>query len=236
MTIVEMIVATCVFTAAMAALISASIAMQTSFKATDSYFSSQGDQLRVMDYFNTDLRRAMAVSVSSNSVTYTPPGGSTQTFTYTNNSIGQATKYFTVVIPHYRKATTPASAFYDPTTLNDVTIVNNKVAYGTDYSKPIVVCYYLLGSTLYRAEVDPDLPATDSRNNPRSIADNVSDFSVIDKPFQAPLTTQIFITVSATFAPKFSRSNWMAALQPNSNTDARVGTTVGTKVLLRNIF
>ncbi len=240
MTIVEMIVATGVFAAAMAALISASIAMQTSFKATDAYFTSEGDQLRVMDYFNTDLRRAMAVSLSSNSVPYKPPGGTSTVFTYTNSSIDQATKYLTVVIPHYRIPTTPPSPYNDPTKINTPTLVptntGNKVAYGADYSKPIVVCYYLLGSTLYRAEVDPDLPANDARNKPRSIADNVSDFSVADSVVKNPLTTQTFVSVSATFAPKYSRSGWKAALDPTSNTASRQGTTVGTKVQLRNIF
>jgi hypothetical protein len=230
MSIVEMMVATGVFTAAMAALISASIAMQTSFAGTESYFSSEGDQLRVMDYFNTDLRRAMAVSsgASSNSVPYTPPGGTPQTFTYTNSSLGQATKYFTMVIPHYRNQTST------PSTINDPTIVNNKVAYGANYQNPIVVCYYLLGSSLYRAEVDPALPSNDPRNNPQSIADNVSDFNVSDSVVHASLTTQTFISVSATFAPKYSRSGWTAALK--SNTASRQGTTVGTKVELRNLF
>lgn len=240
MTIVEMIVATGVFTATMAALISASIALQTSFKATDSYFTSEGDQLRVMDYFNTDLRRAMAVSLSSNSVPYKPPGGTSKTFTYTNSSITQAKKYFTVVIPHYRVATTPAPPYNDPNTINTPIVVpsntGNKLAYGANYANPIVVCYYLLGSTLYRAEVDPDLPASDYRNSPRSIADNVSDFSVSDSFVQNPLTTQTFVSVSATFAPKYSRSGWKAALDPTSNTASRQGTTVGTKVQLRNIF
>jgi hypothetical protein len=113
-------------------------------------------------------------------------------------------------------------------------IVNNKVAYGNNYTNPIVVCYYLLGNSLYRAEVDPDLPSNDSRNNPRSIADNVSDFNVTDTIIKTSLSTQTFVTVSATFAPKYSRSNWTAALK--SNTAARQGTTVGTKVQLRNLF
>lgn len=232
MTIAEMVVATGIFTAAMAALISASIAMQTSFSATDAYFTSEGDQLRVMDYFNTDLRRAMAVAVNSNSVPYTPPGQTTpQTYTYTNSNLGQAKKYFTVVIPHYH-ITNPGAT----PGISDPKVIKNKVTYGASYKNPIVVCYYLLGSSLYRAEVDPDLSPTDPRNNPRAIADNVSDFNITDSPFQASLTTQIFVYASATFAPKFSRSSWKAALVPGSNTASRQGTTIGTRVLLRNLF
>lgn len=224
MTIVEMIVATGVYSVAMAALIGASIAMQTSFSATDDYFTGEGDQLRVMDYFNTDLRRAMAISISSNSVVYTPPGGSATTYTYSNSSINQATKYFTMVIPNYRKMTAT------PSTVNLPNITSSKVDYGT----PIVVCYYLLGNSLYRAEVNPSLPSTDTRNNPRSIADNVSDFNISDSFVKNPLTTQTFVQVSATFAPKYSRSGWAAAL--SSNTASRTGTTLGSKIQLRNVF
>lgn len=224
MTIVEMIVATGVFSVAMAAIVGASIALQTSFAATDDYFTGEGDQLRVMDYFNTDLRRAMAISISSNSVVYTPPGGTATTYTYSNSSINQATKYFTMVIPNYRKLTA------SPSTVNLPSITSSKVNYGT----PIVVCYYLLGSSLYRAEVNPNIPSTDSRNNPRSIADNVSDFNISDSFVKNPLTTQTFVQVSATFAPKYSRSGWTAAL--SRNTAARTGTTLGSKIQLRNVF
>jgi len=225
MTLVEMIVATSVFSVAMAAIVGASIAMQTSFAATDDYFTGEGDQLRVMDYFNTDLRRAMAISISSNSVTYTPPGGSAKTYTYSNGSIDQATKYFTMVIPNYRNLTT------NPSTINLPAPTSNKVDYGT----PIVVCYYLLGNSLFRAEVNPNIPANDSRNNPRSIADNVSDFNISDSFVKNPLTTQTFVQVSATFAPKYSRSGWTAALKSNTANN-RVGTTLGSKIQLRNIF
>lgn len=230
MTLVEMIVATGVFTIAMAALISASISMQMSFSATEDYFTGQGDQLRVMDYFNTDLRRAMAVSISSNTVSYKPPGAAAaQTYTYSNSTIGQATKYFTMVIPNYRNQTTT------PSSINVPQIVSGKVTYGSNYNNPLVVCYYLLGNSLYRAEVDPNLSSTDSRNNPRSIADNVSDFNITDSFVANPLTTQTFVSVSATFAPKYSRGGWAAALKSTTASN-RVGTTIGTKIQLRNIF
>jgi hypothetical protein len=43
------------------------------------------------------------------------------------------------------------------------------------------------------------------------------------------------VAISATFAPKFSRGNWAAALA-SPNTAPRQGTTVGTKIELRNVF
>jgi hypothetical protein len=222
MSIVEMIVSTAVFSVAMAAMISASIALQTSYAATEDYFTGEGDQLRVMDYFNTDLRRALAVGLNANSVTYNGT-------TYSNTVPAGATKYLTVVIPNYRN-----DANTSPGTINFPTITSDKVAYGTaGNNSPVKVSYYLLGTSLYRVEVDPDRAATDLRNQPRSIADNVSDFNIADSFFANPLTTQTFVSISATFAPKYSRSGWTAAL--TSNTAARAGTTVGTKIQLRNL-
>ena len=219
MSIAELIVATAVFSVAMAALISSSISLQMSFAATEDYFLGEGDQLRVMDYFNTDLRRAMAVGLNSNSVTY-------KGTTYSNNVPTGATKYLTVIIPNYRDDST------SPSTPRFPTISSGKVSYGTT---PIKVSYYLYGSTLYRVEVDPDLTSTDSRNQPRSIADNVSDFNITDSVVPNPLITETVVSISATFAPKFSRSGWAASLASNA-ANTRVGTTIGTKIQLRNIF
>jgi len=219
MSIAEIIVATAVFSIAMAAMISASISLQMSFSATDDYFLGEGDQLRVMDYFNTDLRRALAVGLNSNSVAY-------RGVAYSNNVPSGATKYLTVVIPNYKDESTSPATVRFPTVASDVT------NYG---AAPVKVSYYLLGSTLYRVEVDPDLAPGDKRNSPKSIADNVSDFNITDKIVTNPLITETVVSISATFAPKYSRSGWAASLASNT-TAARVGTTIGSKIQLRNLF
>ena len=220
MSIAEIIVATAIFSVAMTALLGASIALQTSFSATDDYFTGEGDQLRVLDYFDTDLRRAMAISLNSNSVTYNGT-------TYSNTVPSGATKYLTVIIPNYRDATAT------PSTIRFPTITSDTVSYG---SAPVKISYYLLGSSLFRMEVDPDLAANDSRNNPTSIADNVSDFTSPDSVIANPLISQTVVSISATFAPKFSRSEWTASLSTSSTTSSRTGTTVGCKIQLRNAF
>jgi len=84
-------------------------------------------------------------------------------------------------------------------------------------------------------EVDPDLAAGDSRNNATSIADNVSDFNITDSVIANPLITETVVSISATFAPQFNRSEWTASLSSNS-TASRTGTIVGCKIQLRNIF
>ena len=214
-----MIVAMGIFSIAMLAMLTASVSLQMSYGAVDNYFTNEGDQMRVMDYFNTDLRRAIAASLSSNSITY---NGNT----YSNTIPAGATKYLTVIIPNYRDQTTTPSAVRFPSINSDV------VSYGNN---PVVVSYYLLGTSIYRVEVDPDLSPGDTRNNAVSIADNVSDFNVTDTKVNDPLITQTLVSISATFAPKFSRSNWAASLLSNT-TNARVGTTVGTQIQLRNVI
>ncbi len=219
LSIVELIVSTAVTSVTLAALVGASISLQTSFSATEDYFLAEGDQLRVMDYFNTDLRRALAVGLNSNTVSY-------RGTVYSNNVPTGATKYLTVVIPNFRnEGTTPSTQRFP-------TIASDAVSYGT---VPVKVSYYLLNSTLYRVEIDPDLPTGDARNQPRSIADNVSDFNITDQIVTNPLITETVVSISATFAPKFSRGNWKLALASNTAT-SRVATTVGSKIHLRNLF
>ena len=216
MTIAEMIVAMAAFSVAMTALLGASVALQTSFSATEDYFLGEGDQLRVMDYFGTDLRRALAVGLNSDTVTY-------KGTSYTNAVPSGATKYLTVVIPNYKD---PTSAIRFPAVSADV------VSYG---AAPVKISYYLLGSTLYRIEVDPDLAAGDKRNKAVSIADNVSDFNITDSIVANPLISETVVSISATFAPKYSRSLWAKSLA-SSTTNSRIGTTVGCKIQLRNLF
>lgn len=216
MSIAELIVAMASFSVAMTALLTASVALQTSFAATEDYFFGEGDQLRVMDYFSTDLRRALAVGLNSDTVTY-------QGISYSNTVPSGATKYVTVVIPNYKDAT---SAARFPTVSRDV------VSYG---ATPVKVSYYLLRASLFRIEVDPDLAVGDKRNKAVSIADNVSDFNITDAIVANPLITETVVSISATFAPKFNRTRWSKSLA-STTTDSRIGTTVGCKIQLRNKF
>lgn len=218
MTLAEMTIAMAIFSVAMTALISASVALQMSFAATDGYFSAEGDQLRVLDYFSTDMRRALAVGLNSATVIY-------KGTSYTNNVPSGATKYLTVVIPNYKDATT------SPPTTRFPTISSDVLSYGT---APVKISYYLLGTSLYRIEVDPDLPATSSQNNAVSIADNVTDFSIIDSVVPNPLISETVVSISTTFAPKYSRKLWAASVL-STTTNSRVGTTVGCKIQLRNL-
>ena len=50
-----------------AAIITASLAMQKSFNAVDNYFATHIQQVRIIDYLNRDVKRALIVTTSAES-------------------------------------------------------------------------------------------------------------------------------------------------------------------------
>jgi prepilin-type N-terminal cleavage/methylation domain-containing protein len=74
-TLAEMLVALGVASVVFAAIITASVALYRSFNAVDAYFSTQMQQLRIIDYLNRDVKRATVVTTSANlqSITVTMP-------------------------------------------------------------------------------------------------------------------------------------------------------------------
>ena len=65
-TLAEMLVALGVASVVFAAIITASVALYRSFNAVDAYFSTQMQQIRIMDYLNRDVKRATVVTTSAN--------------------------------------------------------------------------------------------------------------------------------------------------------------------------
>jgi Tfp pilus assembly protein PilW len=65
-TMVEVLVSAAITSAIIMALLTASVAMQRSFSATEFHAKAQGDQLRVIDYVTRDLRRASTAIISNN--------------------------------------------------------------------------------------------------------------------------------------------------------------------------
>jgi len=74
-TLGEMLIALGVSSIILAAIITASVALYRSFNAVDDYFSTQMQQLRIMDYLNRDVKRGTIVSTSADlqSITITMP-------------------------------------------------------------------------------------------------------------------------------------------------------------------
>jgi Tfp pilus assembly protein PilW len=72
-TLVEMMMALGSGSVILAAVVIASLALQRSFAAVETYSVTEGDQLRVLDYIALDCRRALTASVASNTLTLTLP-------------------------------------------------------------------------------------------------------------------------------------------------------------------
>lgn len=67
LTLIELMVATAVYSILFAALAGGVVALQRSFNATEDYSKSVSDQLRILDYVARDVRRASAVSITQSS-------------------------------------------------------------------------------------------------------------------------------------------------------------------------
>lgn len=72
-TLVEMMMSLSCGTFILAAVLAASVSLQRSFAAMESYSTLEGDQLRVLDYIAMDCRRATAASINNGGLTLTLP-------------------------------------------------------------------------------------------------------------------------------------------------------------------
>ena len=74
-TLAEIMMAMAIAVVIFAAIITASVAMQKSFNAVDHYFATHIQQVRIIDYLNRDVKRALIVttSVDHQTVTLTIP-------------------------------------------------------------------------------------------------------------------------------------------------------------------
>src|SRR5213078_353220 len=70
-TLSEMMTAMAVMIVIFAAIITSSLAMQKSFNAVDHYFATHIQQVRIIDYLNRDVKRALICTTSANQQTVT---------------------------------------------------------------------------------------------------------------------------------------------------------------------
>jgi len=115
-TLAETLIATGISTVILAALITASIAMQKSLNAVDNYFATHMQQVRIIDYLNRDVKRAFSV------VSTTTP---------------QQT--ITITVPNYLIQAGDPEAIANPQLVNtprDPTITNTATGPQVNYSPP----------------------------------------------------------------------------------------------------
>jgi type II secretory pathway pseudopilin PulG len=72
-TLAELMVAMAISSLLCGALIAGSLSLQKSFVASRHHILAQAEQMRLMDYMNLDLRRALSVSTGSGRLTVTIP-------------------------------------------------------------------------------------------------------------------------------------------------------------------
>jgi Tfp pilus assembly protein PilW len=92
-TIVEMMTSLLCGSIILAALVAAGVGLQRGFAAVESYSMAEGNQLRVLDYVAMDCRRALSVTVASNTLTltvagYYKPNGTTYPPTFNSATSG----------------------------------------------------------------------------------------------------------------------------------------------------
>jgi type II secretory pathway component PulJ len=90
-TLVEMMMSLSCGTFILVAVVAASVSLQRSFAAVESYSTIEGDQLRVLDYIAMDCRRANAAAVNNGTLTLTLP-------VYYNSSSSPAYQPYTPTI------------------------------------------------------------------------------------------------------------------------------------------
>lgn len=67
----EVVVAVCVGSMILAAIMATSVSLQKSLNATDDFFSTQIQQMRIIDYLNRDVKRSYIVTASADLKTVT---------------------------------------------------------------------------------------------------------------------------------------------------------------------
>src|SRR5256885_8826308 len=97
-TLAEILTAMAVAVVIFAAIITASLAMQKSFNAVDNYFATHIQQIRIIDYLNRDVKRALIVNTSADqqTVTLTIPKYLSSTGTVQTPTISTTTSGFQV--------------------------------------------------------------------------------------------------------------------------------------------
>lgn len=70
-TLAEILTAMAIAVVIFAAILTASLAMQKTFNAVDNYFATHIQQVRIIDYLNRDVKRALIVTTSANQQTVT---------------------------------------------------------------------------------------------------------------------------------------------------------------------
>lgn len=118
-TLVEMLLAVSIGSLMMAAIVAASVCLQRSFAAVDSYFASHIQQVRIIDYLSRDVKRSYIVTTSTDLQTVT--------CTLPNYLIDNGSNQPTRATPTLSLVGNKIVANYQATTVNSVTTSQGSV-------------------------------------------------------------------------------------------------------------
>jgi Tfp pilus assembly protein PilW len=193
----------------LAAVMTASVALQRSFAAVEDYSTAEADQLRVLDYIAMDCRRAISGTVTGltagtpevDNGSWVNSGG---TWGWQHSSSGPVTLILSV--PNYYDAYgNPAAPTLDST--------SGAIQYAN--ATPAIISYYKSGSSFMR-QIGSD------PTNATAIATNVADFNVT---LQDQSVTTGTVSCTLTFSPRFRYVPGSAAI---------TATTIYSSTFLRN--
>jgi len=180
-TLAEILTAMAVGVVIFAAIITASLAMQKTFNAVDNYFATHIQQIRIIDYLNRDVKRALSVTTSANqqTVTLTIPN-----YTIESNNASSS------------EASNPSlfGTMRDPTLSSSTGLVN----YGTTTT---TVVYSINGTSILRTED----PKSDGHPVVTTIASSTD--QLVPATTDTDLTNTEYTTMAVTFQPIFTSGN-----------------------------
>ncbi|PYK42532.1 MAG: hypothetical protein DME46_10240 [Verrucomicrobia bacterium] len=119
-TLIEMLLAVAIGSLMLAAIMAASICLQRSFSAVDSYFASHVQQVRIIDYLSRDVRRSYIVTTSTDLQTVT--------CTIPNYLVDNGSNQPTRATPTLALVGNKVVANYQASTVNNVTITQGSAA------------------------------------------------------------------------------------------------------------
>ena len=179
-TLAEIMTAMAIAVVIFAAILTASLAMQKTFNAVDNYFATHIQQIRIIDYLNRDVKRALSVTTSANqqTVTLTIPN-----YTIESNNASSS------------EASNP-SLF--GTMRNPTLSSTGQVNYGTTTT---TVVYSINGNSILRTED----PKSDGHPVVTTIASSTD--QLVPATTDTDLANTEYTTMAVTFQPIFTSGN-----------------------------
>ena len=193
----------------LAALMTASVALQRSLAAVEDYSTAEGDQLRVLDYIAMDCRRT--INGTGTGLTGGTPQVDNGSWVNSGGTLhwqhsGPGPLTLILSVPNYYDSNgNPAAPTLDAT--------SGVIQYAN--ATPVSISYYKSGSSFMR-QIGSD------PTNATAIATNVADFTVT---LQDQSVSNGTVSCSITFSPRFRYVPGSAAI---------TGTTLYSSTFLRN--